>query len=252
MDLPGGELPCSPPWPRRRERHRRPAFQPYRLPGAAGSGAFRPGPHRAAFRSRGTLHWEGDRLLDTGEVAIAWCSQPANAIAAAAVPSLARGLDPLAFAAGLRGFAGVPHRLPRRLTNRYCVLFVNDSKATNVGGNDLALQACREEALRVHLILAARKGPGLQCVEAPVPKPPADLYLSGRMPIDRATLREGAEGREGDICAQSRSSIVRRRRPPPRHTGRGLCCFAGCSSFDQFTTSSARASASASSSRGLV
>ena len=59
---------------------------------------------------------------------------------AAAAVCLARGLDPDAVRAGLRSFAGVAHRL-EEVARREGVLYVNDSKATNVASTLVALQA---------------------------------------------------------------------------------------------------------------
>ena len=74
-----------------------------------------------------------------------------NAMATAAI-CLARGLDREAVAAGLRSFAGVPHRL-ETIRTRAGVQWVNDSKATNV---DSAAVALRAFAGGVHLIAGGR------------------------------------------------------------------------------------------------
>ena len=81
-----------------------------------------------------------------------------NAMAAAAV-ALARGIDPDAVRAGLRTFAGVAHRL-EEVAERDGVLYVNDSKATNVASTLVALASFEGG---VHLILGGRgKGAGLR------------------------------------------------------------------------------------------
>ena len=59
---------------------------------------------------------------------------------AAAAVCLARGIDPDAVRAGLRTFAGVAHRL-EEVARRDGVLYVNDSKATNVASALVALDA---------------------------------------------------------------------------------------------------------------
>ena len=59
---------------------------------------------------------------------------------AAAAVCLARGVDPDAVRAGLRTFTGVAHRL-EEVARRDGVLYVNDSKATNVVSALVALEA---------------------------------------------------------------------------------------------------------------
>jgi len=59
---------------------------------------------------------------------------------AAAPVCLARGIEEDAVRAGLRSFAGVAHRL-EEVASRDGVLFVNDSKATNIASTEVALGA---------------------------------------------------------------------------------------------------------------
>ena len=61
---------------------------------------------------------------------------------AAAAICLARGIEPDAVRAGLRTFAGVEHRLEEVATIDG-VLYVNDSKATNVASTLVALDELR-------------------------------------------------------------------------------------------------------------
>jgi len=96
--------------------------------------------------------WWGDRpLLAVDEIALRGAHNRLNAMAAAAV-CLAREVDSEAVVAGLRSFAGVPHRLE-------CVAvidgvsWINDSKATNVASTIVALHAF---AANVHLICGGR------------------------------------------------------------------------------------------------
>ncbi len=74
-----------------------------------------------------------------------------NAAFAAAV-CLARGIDEAGVRAGLRTFGGVEHRL-EEVARHDGVLYVNDSKATNVAATLTALAAF---AAPVHLILGGR------------------------------------------------------------------------------------------------
>ena len=85
---------------------------------------------------------------------------------AAAAVCLARGVEPTRSAKGWRTFAGVPHRLEEVATVGG-VLYVNDSKATNVAS---ARSAIGSFAGGVHLILGGRgKGGGFAPLAAPWP-----------------------------------------------------------------------------------
>jgi UDP-N-acetylmuramoylalanine--D-glutamate ligase len=78
----------------------------------------------------------------------------ANAAAALAVIA-ALGLDAGAAAAHLAGFAGLPHRM-EQVGRAGQVVFVNDSKATNVEAAATALRAFRD----IHWIAGGRPKPG--------------------------------------------------------------------------------------------
>jgi UDP-N-acetylmuramoylalanine--D-glutamate ligase len=76
----------------------------------------------------------------------------ANALAAA-LAARAAGVDPEKIAAGLASFRGLPHRLePVREVGG--VLFINDSKATNVGSTVVAIRAMERPFV---LILGGRQ-----------------------------------------------------------------------------------------------
>ena len=92
----------------------------------------------------GALWHEGERL----EIRLRGPHNLANAAAAAAV-ALARGVDPRP---GLARFAGVEHRL-EEVARIDGVLYVNDSKATNVASTLVALASF---AAPVHLILGGQ------------------------------------------------------------------------------------------------
>ena len=80
--------------------------------------------------AEGTIFWDGEPLIETAELGIPGEHNVENAMAAAAA-ALAFGIDRDAVRAGLRSFAGVPHRL-EPVAEIGGVRFVNDSKATNV------------------------------------------------------------------------------------------------------------------------
>jgi UDP-N-acetylmuramoylalanine--D-glutamate ligase len=120
-----------------------------------------------------------------------------NALAAAAV-CLARGIDPDAVSEGLHTFAGVPHRL-QEVGSRGGVLYVNDSKATNVASTLVALRAFPEGG--VHLILGGQgKNQDFAPLWAAVAASCRAAYLIGEdSPRIAATLRGAPDGPHEDI-----------------------------------------------------
>jgi UDP-N-acetylmuramoylalanine--D-glutamate ligase len=98
-----------------------------------------------------------------------------NAMAAAAV-TLARGMAPAAVRAGLASFAGVAHRL-EEIATLDGVLYVNDSKATNVAS---AVAGLESFAGGVHVILGGRgKGGDYAPLAAPLAARARAAYLIG-------------------------------------------------------------------------
>ena len=129
---------------------------------AAGVGA--PVPGRAARLTFGTaagadlrsdgewLWWRGERLAAHASIRLRGAHNAQNAMAACAA-ALACGVRPAAVAAALESFAGVPHRL-EEVATLDGVLFVNDSKGTNVASTLVALRSF--EPGSVHVILGGR------------------------------------------------------------------------------------------------
>jgi UDP-N-acetylmuramoylalanine--D-glutamate ligase len=99
----------------------------------------------------GRLWWRGEELMSAAEIRLRGAHNRDNAMAAAAV-SLARGLPADAVRAGLATFGGVPHRLEEVATIGG-VLYVNDSKATNVASAVVGIESFPGG---VHVILGGR------------------------------------------------------------------------------------------------
>ncbi len=89
--------------------------------------------------SDGVIFAGEEPLLETRELGLIGAHNADNAMAAAAA-ALAMGLDRDAVDEGLRTFTGVPHRL-ERVADRRGVLYVNDSKATNVAAAAAGLRS---------------------------------------------------------------------------------------------------------------
>jgi UDP-N-acetylmuramoylalanine--D-glutamate ligase len=114
---------------------------------------------RVTFGARGDvehrenrLWWRGEALIDADAIRLRGAHNRENAMAAAAV-CLARGLPQDAVRAALTSFAGVPHRM-EDLGRRGGVLYVNDSKATNVASAVVAVASFPTGT--VHAILGGR------------------------------------------------------------------------------------------------
>jgi UDP-N-acetylmuramoylalanine--D-glutamate ligase len=123
----------------------------------------------------GVMRWQGEALIGVDELPLLGRHNVENAMAAAAA-ALAMGIAPEPVAEGLRTFEGVPHRL-ERVRERNGVLYVNDSKATNVAS---ALAGIGAFAGGLHLILGGSlKGESFRPLAGPVSDRAVAVYLIG-------------------------------------------------------------------------
>jgi UDP-N-acetylmuramoylalanine--D-glutamate ligase len=203
---------------------------------------FGEGPAAALSSRDGQLWWreperEPEReplLLATGELSLRGKHNLQNAMAAAAV-CLARGVDPEAVRAGLRTFPGVPHRL-EEVARRGGVIYVNDSKATNLASTLVALSAFAGS--RVHLILGGQgKGQDFTPLRDAVEQGCRAVYLVGEdAPLIAAAL-EGVAipvrpcGELGQALSIAQAYAL---------PGDIVLLSPGCASFDQFADFEAR------------
>jgi UDP-N-acetylmuramoylalanine--D-glutamate ligase len=152
-----------------------------------------------------------------------------NAMAAAAV-TLARGVDPDAVCAGLRGFAGLAHRL-EEVAEAGGVLYVNDSKATNVASAVVGIESFPGG---VHAILGGRrKGGGFADLVGPVAERCRAAYLIGET---AGELRETLEpaGVALHDCGDLEHAVAAARREA--REGDVVLLSPACPSFDQYTS----------------
>jgi UDP-N-acetylmuramoylalanine--D-glutamate ligase len=194
----------------------------------------------------GRLWWEGQPLLAVDELRLRGAHNLQNAMATAAV-CLARGLHPDAVRAGLRSFAGVAHRL-EEVARRDGVLYVNDSKATNVASTLVALEsfadtdlASASEASRpakVHLILGGQgKGQDFSALRDPVAARCRAVYLIGEdTPLIAAALA-GVDASVNECGELARAVAAARAVATP---GDVVLLSPACASFDQFADYEAR------------
>ncbi len=203
-------------------------FQPEGLPGAARRVNFGEGPHAQLSAQSGSLLWRGAPLLPTSELSLRGRHNVENAMAAAAA-CLARGLDPASVRAALRDFAGVPHRL-EEFASSEGVLFVNDSKATNVASTLVALDAFAPGS--THLILGGQgKGQDFSALREAVATRCRAVYLIGE---DAPRIADALSGVDVAVfaCGELERAIGEAR--DFAQAGEVVLLSPACASFDQF------------------
>jgi UDP-N-acetylmuramoylalanine--D-glutamate ligase len=174
----------------------------------------------------GTLWWDEQPLLRVRELALRGPHNVLNAMAAAAA-ALARGMDPGAVRAGLRTFAGVPHRL-EEVAVRDGVTYVNDSKATNVAA---ALVALRSFTRPVHAILGGQgKGEDYAPLRGAVAERCAGVYLIG---AEAPALEAALAGTAPLHAVGDLEHAVGAARAAAR-PGEVILLAPACASYDQF------------------
>jgi UDP-N-acetylmuramoylalanine--D-glutamate ligase len=174
----------------------------------------------------GHLWWDDEPLIAHDEIRLRGAHNRANAAAAAAI-ALARGIEPDAVRAGLRTFAGVEHRL-EEVARFGGVLFVNDSKATNVASTVVAL-ASFDPGTRVHLILGGQgKGQSFAALRGRAFR----TYLIGE-DAERIEREAG-----GERCGDLATAVARARDAAAE--GDVVLLSPACASFDQFADFEAR------------
>jgi UDP-N-acetylmuramoylalanine--D-glutamate ligase len=144
---------------------------------------FGAGPDAELEERVGRLLWHGEPLIGAEEISLRGTHNRENAMAAAAI-ALSCGVPAGAVREGLRTFAGLAHRL-EEVAEADGVLYVNDSKATNVASAAVGISSFPGG---VHVILGGRaKGGGYAGLAAPVAEHCAGAYLIGET---AAALRE--------------------------------------------------------------
>jgi UDP-N-acetylmuramoylalanine--D-glutamate ligase len=215
------------------------------IPGAARRVDFGWDSSALLFELDGELWWQGRGLIALSELRLRGRHNVENAMAAAAV-CLARGIDRDAVRAGLQSFAGVAHRL-EEVAELDGVLYVNDSKATNVASTLVALDAFAGRP--VHAILGGQgKGQSFAALREAVQRTCAAVYLIGEdAPAIAAALQnigpavcecgdlERALATAADALASDPGGL-----DPTGRSGPVVLLSPACASFDQFADFEAR------------
>ncbi len=175
----------------------------------------------------GHLWWDDTPLIAHRDLRIRGAHNRANAAAASAL-ALSRGVPADAVREALQTFPGVEHRLEEAGTVDG-VLYINDSKATNVASTLVALRAMADEgdATRgVHLILG---GQGKAQDFTPLREPAsacAGIYLIGEdAPVIEAAVGGAVVG-DLEHAVAAAASVAR--------PGDVVLLSPACASFDQF------------------
>ena len=135
------------------------------------------------------LAFLGSRLLGIGELSMRGAHNVENAMAAAAAALAGGAVEAEPVAEALRTFPGVPHRL-EEVARVDGVLFVNDSKATNVASAVRGIEAFDGG---VHAILGGSlKGGGFEGLRQAVGARCRAAYLIGQAEEQLAADLEGA------------------------------------------------------------
>ena len=205
----------------------------FSAPGEARKVRFGGAPTADMRLADGVLVWEDEPLIPVEQIRLRGPHNVANAMAAAAV-ALGRGIAAEAVVEALRTFAGVPHRL-EEVATRDGVLFVNDSKATNV---DSTLVALRSFPSGVHLILGGRgKDQDFRPLGPEIARRAASVHLIGEDAEIIAAAIGGIVSVDGDL---ERAVAHARKLAQP---GDVVLLSPACASFDQFADFEARGEA---------
>ncbi len=194
--------------------------------GPAGSGA------ELEFSEEG-LRWHGELVVARSGIRLRGRHNLENAAGAAAA-ALACGVPAESLVAALGSFQGVPHRL-EEVARIGGVLFVNDSKATNVESTVRALESFPDGGL--HLIAGGRpKGGGFRALRPLVAERCRAVYAVGE--ASEELVRDLGDCVAVERCGTLERAVERalaRARP-----GETILLSPACASFDQFRDFEAR------------
>jgi UDP-N-acetylmuramoylalanine--D-glutamate ligase len=195
------------------------------VPGDAARVTFGGRQSDLALRDRGLL-WRGDVLMNRQEIRLRGEHNLENAMGAAAA-ALAVGIPASAVRAGLAGFPGVPHRL-EEVGTVGAVLYVNDSKATNVSSAVRGIEAF-DGGVRA-ILGGSLKGGGFRGLREAVSERCRACYLIGEAAGRLAEDLEGAVPLHdcGDLESAMRAAA---RDAEP---GDVVLLSPACASYDQY------------------
>jgi UDP-N-acetylmuramoylalanine--D-glutamate ligase len=198
------------------------------VPGSARRVWFGERPDCELRLDHGRLLWQESPILDVSELQLLGPHNVENAMAACAA-TLARGVEAEPVRRALRGFGGLAHRL-EQIAEIDGVLYVNDSKATNVSS---AIAALRAFEGGVHAILGGSlKGADFGLLAPAVSERCAAGYLIGEA-AGRLSDELAGTGVELFDCGDLERALTEAARRA--HSGQTVLLAPACASFDQYT-----------------
>jgi len=193
----------------------------------------------------GVLVLDGEPLLEASELRMSGTHNVANALAAS-LTAQAFGVAPQAMVSVLRRFEGLEHR-HRTVYNGGGVVWVDDSKATNVGATLAALKGYADKT--VHLILGGQgKGQDFSPLVEEIRRAAVRVYLIGE---DGPAIGERLAGSAPLEACTTLEEAVRRARSRAS-AGHWVVLAPACASFDQFANYGERGDRFAALARGEV
>jgi UDP-N-acetylmuramoylalanine--D-glutamate ligase len=173
------------------------------------------------------LLWRGEPLIGVAEIRLRGAHNLENAMAASAA-ALVNGTPPDDVRRGLRTFAGVPHRL-EEVAERDGVLYVNDSKATNVDAARVGIEAF-DPGTVLAILGGSLKGGSFVGLRDALASRAKAAYLIGEAAERLAADLDGAVPltRSGDLAAAVADARA------AASPGDVILLSPACASYDQF------------------
>jgi UDP-N-acetylmuramoylalanine--D-glutamate ligase len=178
----------------------------------------------------GVIFWADEPLVEVSELSLFGPHNLENAMAAAAA-ALTMGLPREAVAEGLRTFSGIPHRL-ERVAEIDGVLYVNDSKATNVAAASAALRSF-DGGVRA-ILGGSLKGGGFEGLAEPVAERCVACYLIGEAAERLAEDLSVVHGAEIALRRLGGLEEAVREAAQDAVPGEVVLLTPACASFDQY------------------
>ncbi len=184
-------------------------------------------PDCAVSLNEGAIFIASEPLMEVADLSLPGPHNAENSMAAAAAAT-AMAIERGAIREALRTFPGVPHRL-ERVAEIAGVLYVNDSKATNVAATTAAMRSF-EGGVRA-ILGGSLKGGGFEGLAEPVTQRCVACYLIGEAADQLATELAGAGvelRRSGDLATAVSDAAA--------DAGRGevVLLAPACASFDAY------------------
>ncbi len=172
------------------------------------------------------------RLLNSSEMKLQGRHNQTNALAALALgESVGIPLEPMLKA--LKGFPGLSHRC-QWIAEKDGVIWVNDSKATNVGASVAAIEGLGQVIPGKVVLIAGGDGKGADFsqLKSPVQRYVRELIVIGR---DGEQISEAVKGAASCTYAEDLSFAVDRALEVSQH-GDTVLLAPACASFDMFSS----------------